>query len=92
MISTPVPKILGITTSPISTGASIRASLMAAMQSNSFSFGRGAAAHTPVGRGSTVRRVHLQDPALPRLLERGGAVADFGWDKQGLVLSVRRME
>ena len=45
------------------------------------------AAHTPVGRGSTVRRVHL-----PRLLERGGAVADFGWDKQGLVLSVRRME
>ena len=30
--------------------------------------------------------------ALPRLLERGGAVADFGWDKQGLVLSVRRME
>ena len=47
---------------------------------------------TPVGRGSTVRRVHLQDPALPRLLERGGAVADFGWDKQGLVLSVRRME
>lgn len=25
------------------------------------------AAHTPVGRGSTVRRVHLQDPALPRL-------------------------
>lgn len=45
-----------------------------------------------VGRGSTVRRVHLQDPALPRLLERGGAVADFGWDKQGLVLSVRRME
>jgi len=25
-------------------------------------------------------------------LERGGAVADFGWDKQGLVLSVRRME
>ena len=50
------------------------------------------AAHTPVGRGSTVRRVHLQDPALPRLLERGGAVADFGWDKQGLVLSVRRME
>ena len=50
------------------------------------------AAHTPVGRGSTVRRVHLQDPALPRRLERGGAVADFGWDKQGLVLSVRRME
>ena len=50
------------------------------------------AAHTPVGRGSTVRRVHLQDPALPRLLERGGAVADFGWDKQGLVLSVGRME
>ena len=50
------------------------------------------AAHTPVGRGSTVRRVHLQDPALLRLLERGGAVADFGWDKQGLVLSVRRME
>lgn len=50
------------------------------------------AAHTPVSRGSTVRRVHLQDPALPRLLERGGAVADFGWDKQGLVLSVRRME
>ena len=50
------------------------------------------AAHTPVGCGSTVRRVHLQDPALPRLLERGGAVADFGWDKQGLVLSVRRME
>ena len=50
------------------------------------------AAHTPVGRGSTVRRVHLQDPALSRLLERGGAVADFGWDKQGLVLSVRRME
>ncbi len=50
------------------------------------------AAHTPVGRGSMVRRVHLQDPALPRLLERGGAVADFGWDKQGLVLSVRRME
>ena len=50
------------------------------------------AAHTPVGRGSTVRRVHLLDPALPRLLERGGAVADFGWDKQGLVLSVRRME
>ena len=35
----------------------------------------------PVGRGSTVRRVHLQDPALPRLLERGGAVADFGVDK-----------
>ena len=34
----------------------------------------------------------LAGPALPRLLERGGAVADFGWDKQGLVLSVRRME
>lgn len=46
----------------------------------------------PGGPRRTVRRVHLQDPALPRLLERGGAVADFGWDKQGLVLSVRRME
>lgn len=50
------------------------------------------AAHTAVSRSSMVRRVHLQDPALPRLLERGGAVADFGWDKQGLLLSVRRME
>ena len=50
------------------------------------------AAHTLAGHSSMVRRIHLQDPALPRLLERGGAVADFGWDKQGLVLSVRRVE
>lgn len=51
------------------------------------------AAHTPGGpRQHGAPAYHLQDPALPRLLERGGAVADFGWDKQGLVLSVRRME
>lgn len=50
------------------------------------------AAHTPVGCSSLVRRVHLQDPALPRLLENGGAVADFGWDPQGLVLSVRKIK
>ena len=33
-----------------------------------------------------LRRCHLADPALPRVLERGYAAADFGWGKTGLEL------
>ena len=33
------------------------------------------------------RRLHLDDPALPR--ERGYAAADFGWGKQGMELLLR---
>ncbi len=35
------------------------------------------------------RRVHLSDPALPRLLERGYAVGDFGWGPGGMELLLR---
>lgn len=35
------------------------------------------------------RRLHLQDPALPRLLERGYAAADFGWGPGGMELLLR---
>ena len=34
-------------------------------------------------------RRHLADPALPRVLERGYAAADFGWGKDGLELVLR---
>ena len=36
-----------------------------------------------------LRRCHLADPALPRVLERGYAAADFGWGKDGLELVLR---
>lgn len=36
-----------------------------------------------------VKRVHFQDRRLPRLLEQGYGAADFGWDKQGMVLMLR---
>lgn len=36
-----------------------------------------------------IKRVHLTDAALPRLLECGYAAADFGWDQMGLVLMLR---
>ena len=36
-----------------------------------------------------LRRCHLADPALPRVLERGYAAADFGWGKNGLELVLR---
>ena len=35
------------------------------------------------------RRLHLDDPALSRVLERGYAAADFGWGKQGMELLLR---
>lgn len=35
------------------------------------------------------RRLHLNDPALPRILERGYAVGDFGWGAQGMELVLR---
>lgn len=35
------------------------------------------------------RRLHLNDPALPRLLERGYAAADFGWGPGGMELLLR---
>lgn len=35
------------------------------------------------------RRLHLDDPALPRLLERGYAAADFGWGPGGMELLLR---
>ena len=35
------------------------------------------------------RRVHLADPALPRILERGYAVGDFGWGAGGMELILR---
>lgn len=35
------------------------------------------------------RRVHLNDPALPRLLERGCAVGDFSWGPGGMELLLR---
>ncbi|PWM59465.1 MAG: hypothetical protein DBX91_05715 [Subdoligranulum variabile] len=35
------------------------------------------------------RRVHLNDPALPRLLEHGYAVGDFGWGPGGMELLLR---
>ena len=36
-----------------------------------------------------LRRLHLNDPALPRVLERGYAAADFGWSNEGMELLVR---
>ena len=36
-----------------------------------------------------LRRCTLTDPALPRVLERGYAAADFGWGKDGLELVLR---
>lgn len=36
-----------------------------------------------------LRRMHLNDPALPRVLERGYAAADFGWGTDGMELLVR---
>ncbi len=36
-----------------------------------------------------LRRLHLNDPALPRVLERGYAAADFGWSSDGMELLVR---
>ena len=36
-----------------------------------------------------LRRLHLNDPALPRVLERGYAAADFGWSSNGMELLVR---
>ena len=35
------------------------------------------------------RHLHLADPALPRMLERGYAVADFGWGPRGMELVLR---
>ena len=35
------------------------------------------------------RRLHLADPALPRMLERGYAVGDFGWGAAGMELILR---
>lgn len=35
------------------------------------------------------RRLHLNDPALPRMLERGYAVGDFGWGPGGMELVLR---
>ena len=35
------------------------------------------------------RRLHLDDPALPRMLERGYAVGDFSWGPQGMELILR---
>lgn len=35
------------------------------------------------------RRLHLNDPALPRMLERGYAVGDFGWGPEGMELVLR---
>lgn len=35
------------------------------------------------------RRLHLGDPALPRMLERGYAVGDFGWGAGGMELILR---
>lgn len=35
------------------------------------------------------RRLHLNDPALPRMLERGYAVGDFSWGAQGMELILR---
>ena len=36
------------------------------------------------------RRLHLGDPALPRMLERGYAVGDFGWGAGGMELILRK--
>ena len=36
-----------------------------------------------------LRRCHLADPALPRILERGYVAGDFGWGKDGLELVLR---
>lgn len=38
------------------------------------------------------RRLHLNDPALPRVLERGYAVGDFGWGSGGMELILRSCE
>lgn len=35
------------------------------------------------------RHLHLNDPALPRMLERGYAVGDFGWGPGGMELVLR---
>ena len=43
-------------------------------------------AHGLVKWRDPLRRCHLADPALPRVLERGYAAADFGWGKNGLAL------
>lgn len=48
------------------------------------------AAHTHPRRDLPARRLHLNDPALPRYLERGYSAADFGWDKDGMLLTVRQ--
>ena len=46
-------------------------------------------AHGLVKWRDPLRRCHLADPALPRVLERGYAAADFGWGKNGLELVER---
>ena len=46
-------------------------------------------AHGLVKWRDPLRRCHLADPALPRVLERGYAAADFGWGKNGLELVLR---
>ena len=46
-------------------------------------------AHGLVQWRDPLRRCHLADPALPRVLERGYAAADFGWGKNGLELVLR---
>ena len=38
---------------------------------------------------AALMRLHLDDPALSRVLERGYAAADFGWGKQGMELLLR---
>lgn len=38
------------------------------------------------------RRLHLGDPALPRMLERGYAVGDFGWGAGGMELILRNAQ
>ena len=46
-------------------------------------------AHGLVKWRDPLRRCHLADPALPRVLERGSAAADFGWGQNGLELVLR---
>lgn len=36
-----------------------------------------------------IKKLHLADPALPRMLERGYAAADFCWDRGGMLLMLR---
>lgn len=47
------------------------------------------AAHSFSPRGQPARRLHLHDPALPRYLERGYLASDFGWDREGMLLTLR---